>query len=995
MTRQPVEIAISVKDKEDMMKRFLVFITLLVLLPASIFAQHGTSNIYGTVVLRDGPAVPGATITLVGDVIGRKTTTTSNEGNFRFLYLPPGNYELKFERKGFKTVIRKNIRTYVGKNISLKIRTQTTTIREEIEVTGKAGVVDTRKATVGVNFSNEMLRSLPNARNPWTILNLVPGIMMDREDVGGNESGQQSMYAGPGVTMRETAWYMDGANISNSAEAGGTPAYLDVNMYEELQVTLGSNDITAQTGGVQLNFVTRRAGNRIGGGFHLYVEDEAWEMDAAIPPDISQTNPNWGLPGIYRMYQYGVNLGGPIVDDRAWFFGSYAVQDIHSRTIVGDEDTTWLVSGYFKMNLQLGNTSADFMVTYNEKKKWGRPLFSRVQHNDGSLWDQDGPGWLYYGSLQQVVGNLMLNFKVTAQAGRWGVDPRGADIGSSGHNEGNESLYYSYPETLLLNSSIHTQSDTKTANLSLSGNYWAEGLLGGDHEIRFGVDYNSQTASSQTLYANQRLAVIFSALDPDLYREVWLVPDSVTDAGYTRYSIYLQDTSTFARLTVNLGLRYDNEGNRLNPHSLKAFTWYEPGSPYHDLTPAATASQLGEMTIPGISSPVRWRTLSPRFSLSYDITGDGKNVLKLTAARYGSQVGLDLAWKMHPGLRENIYFWVDHNSDNVPNYTEIFWDIGALSSNTRKVDYANNLANFKYADDFNTPLLDEFTLSFEKELMEDLAISIIAIYKRRHNLAAWNNPRGILPTGSQYADANGIETRENWFKVGDFTHPDGQTVPYYGRHEEPIGWYYENYRKRFQRYLGLQMIITKKFSNNSMLDASFTFSDWREFLDLEEEFDLQYINNFDYFNGGVVAQRGGSGFRDIFANSRWMFKFSGLYQLPWGINATAVFRAREGYVIPYNSPVQVAQGGVGWVDMYEPDKKFGDDRLPPFWMLNLGLEKTIKISDTAAATIFVNGYNITNNRTVLMKNPILGSSVDKVQLVSNPGIFQFGFRLTF
>ena len=171
------DVVIKNPRKEVFMKRLIVFAAAMAMIFSLSYAQKASSDIYGTVLLPDGSAIPGVAVTLTGDVIGKKTTVTSEEGNFRFLKLPPGNYELKFELEGFKTVIRKNIRMFVGKNITLNVPMETTTIKEEIIITEKVGVIDTRKTSVGVNVSKEMIQSLPTARNPWTVMNLIPGVM--------------------------------------------------------------------------------------------------------------------------------------------------------------------------------------------------------------------------------------------------------------------------------------------------------------------------------------------------------------------------------------------------------------------------------------------------------------------------------------------------------------------------------------------------------------------------------------------------------------------------------------------------------------------------------------------------------------------------------------------------------------------------------------------------------------------------------------------------
>ncbi|MCK5059202.1 MAG: carboxypeptidase regulatory-like domain-containing protein, partial [Candidatus Aminicenantes bacterium] len=211
------------------MKKLLVALAVVAMLSSLAFGQLASADIYGTVVLPDGSAIPGVAVTLTGDVTGAKTAVTSEEGNFRFIRLRPGTYQLKFELEGFKTVINKGIRMYVGKNKNLSIQMETSTIREEVIIIGKTGAIDVRKTTVGVNITNEMLTSLPTARNPWTVLNLVPGMMLDREDVGGNESGQQSAFYGLGADSDDTTWNIDGANITDPSAIGAAPGYMNTN----------------------------------------------------------------------------------------------------------------------------------------------------------------------------------------------------------------------------------------------------------------------------------------------------------------------------------------------------------------------------------------------------------------------------------------------------------------------------------------------------------------------------------------------------------------------------------------------------------------------------------------------------------------------------------------------------------------------------------------------------------------------------------------------
>ncbi len=139
-----------------------------------------------------------------------------------------------------------------------------------------------------------------------------------------------------------------------------------------------------------------------------------------------------------------------------------------------------------------------------------------------------------------------------------------------------------------------------------------------------------------------------------------------------------------------------------------------------------------------------------------------------------------------------------------------------------------------------------------------------------------------------------------------------------------------------------------------------------------------------------------SGLRDLWVNSRWMVKFTGMYQLPWGINLTCFFQAREGNPQPLRRAVVLNQGKQY---LYRAGYKVGDERLPTFWMLNLGLEKTLKISNTVTATLVLDWYNATNNLIELKHNLSVGDTIDPDEpqpvMWTNPGLFQFGVRINF
>jgi hypothetical protein len=816
------------------------------------------------------------------------------------------------------------------------------------------------------------------------VLAALPGMMVDRVDVGGADSGQQStFYAGGGVSD-DTTWNVDGANITDPSAIGAAPAYLNINAYDELQVNLGANDISAQTGGVQLNFVTKRAGNRTSGDFHLYVEDAKWEMKQDLTPYMVRRH--WVVPGVNRLYQYGVGLGGPIVKDKVWWFGSWAIQDIHKRTEPGFEDATWLVSGYAKVNFQLGNTSGDFHLSHDAKLKWGRTAISPAQQNDGSLYDQDGPGYLLYGGLSHVFGDLMLNVKAVYTDGGFVLDPRGANVNpATGHNEGNDLLVTDW--STWYNAFDHYITNRNSIDVAFDGNYFLEGALGGDHEIRFGVDYFTATTTTQDLYANQRYLIAYTGYPQ--YNMFYAVSDYKFDVGFKRISAYLQDTITWGKLTASFGLRYDKETGNVNPITQPAFTWHEPGSPHHgeQLWPSwNTALEIKNKFTPDAA----WSLLSPRISFTYDITGDGKNVVKISAARYMGQSGNTIAGVYAP-FRAALISWID-NGDSRITYDEIgpvLNNAGFLSQ-----DPVTGLNRIQFADDYNTALLDELVLKFEKAVTEDLAVSLTGFYKKRSKINVDYASSGRFANVGKTIKSNGqVEGKENWVRVTD-TAVAGTQVPTWNQLDTGIGTYLYNKEKAYDTYLGLQFVLNKKLSHRWMANLSFTYQDWKRHRFADEELDL---NNFDFYNGGQMAEStSGSGLTDVFVSSKWMVKLTGMYQLPYGISLTTFFQAREGNPQPFRTTRTLNQGTV---NLYEGNSKLGDRRLPTFWMLNLGLEKTFKVTDLVTATLAIDWYNATNNQIELKHNLTVGATIDPGEpqpvMWSNAGLFQFGIRVNF
>src|SRR5207253_3158038 len=169
------------------------------LIAVSAFAQFQTGNIYGKVQAKDGSVLPGVTVTLTG-VGAPQTTITDAQGNFRFVNLSPGTYSIKAELAGFGTASRSGVGVRVGANADVTMMLNPS-VTESITVTGEAPLLDVRKAGTAINVTKVELEKIPTSRDPWTILQQAPAVLVDRMNVGGNQSGQQSNYIGKGASV--------------------------------------------------------------------------------------------------------------------------------------------------------------------------------------------------------------------------------------------------------------------------------------------------------------------------------------------------------------------------------------------------------------------------------------------------------------------------------------------------------------------------------------------------------------------------------------------------------------------------------------------------------------------------------------------------------------------------------------------------------------------------------------------------------------------------
>jgi hypothetical protein len=980
------------------MKRLLIFLGIVLLVASSLTAQLSTGNIYGKVVDKSGEALPGVTVTLTGSLTGAVPFVTTAEGSFRFISLAPaGDYSLKAELQGFKTTTRGNILIVSGSNVDLTLTLEQGTLSEEVTVTAVTPIIDAKKTSIGVNISQEILQALPSSRDPFSIMKMAVGTVTYTEDVGGSEGGQAVIPTARGG-FTQNLYIIDGAVTNLAVNPGTITTYYDFDSFEEMSVTVGGADVSVQTGGVQLNMVTRRGGNKPTFGGRFYLTDSRFQAN-----NMSDDLRKEGLAGTNRINvirDYGFYLSGPIIKDKFWFYGSYGMQDIQNITIYNAPSKSTLQTLIAKLNLQIvPQNRFEFFAQGNKKLMWGA---------GPSTYDPDGTDRLstyHFGyPTIRIQDEHMFGDNIFASL-RWvWVDaaypfasPRDNEMQLLAINDLRDKRAYGGVEA----GGSHRPQGRLNGSLS----YFNDKLFGVSHEIKVGFEYLSVLEEVEWGYPGNML-LDRNFVDPTADFTGDGLPDIPTDSkfygltlkrGYhdssssKAYAGYISDTLSFGRFNITLGVRYDKQLSKVNPTTIKAI----------DRAKKATSSTLNSKTIdlldsllPAVQIPevlgtaadgsrYSWRVLSPRFSLSYDITGDGKTLAKLSFSQYGNMMTTDNALRNRPGGYAGwLYFYWWDNGDYKVDPSELYWytiksyklyrvfdDNGNFTGNWKDgadkfwggYDYANptklNTSPYVRIDaDAGSPLTTELLFTLEREIVSNFSVQLNLCYRRNTNTTltykyfpdtntlidqSFYVSAGTAPASIPGVSDTGGAKDHEWY------YQNAQATAY-----SPYTWIKKN-KDYYSTYWGFDLVLAKRLTNKWMLNSSFSYQFsapyWGQagFIDPNNRWAIEGVNNAPL----------------------WALKIGGLYQLPYDINFSANLIAHQGRRInrtinltDYRLPNPKSRSAALYLD------PAGAETLPAMFNLGIRLEKMFRFQQVNRIYFMVDIFNALNLITAETRN---------------------------
>ena len=960
--------------------RWTIALLAIALAAAPVLAQYGqsTGGIRGRVTDESGGALPGVQVTIRGPA-APQTVYTDARGEFRAANLDPGTYTLTLTLAGFQTVNRENVAVNLGRNTELTIPMGLTRVEAAVTVTSEAPLLETKRVQNSAVVTQQELKSIPSSRDPWVVLQSAPGVQVDRMNIAGSESGQQSNFSSHGTGGG--TFTVDGVNLTDMSALGASSGYYDFDMFQELQVIAGGGDASIAGSGAHLNMITKRGTNDVHGSARVFGVDERFESSNIPDEALGQGTPIASGNRIETLQDYGAEAGGPIWRDHLWIWGSYGRSQINLVTAGGASDKTTLENLNGKLNWQIvpSNAMTGWWM-HSDKIKFGRSAGpTRPQE---TTWDQTTPQNTWKVDDSQVFSpNVFASVQYNGINGNFTLDPEGGNRQAFIDAEGvwhNSYQIYAAPRP-------QRQGKGEVSVFFNTGNV--------GHELKAGFGYLPTGARSHSIWPGNAVGDLAGGTYGSLFdcevpcAVITRQSNLVVDNEY--WSGFLQDAITLDRFSINVGVRYDKQTGE------NAAT-VVPGNPsFPEILPA--------IDYPGSGQPFEWEDWQPRIGLTYALGANRSTVLKASYARYAEALGTGLIDNINPiGSVSYAYYAWNDDGDNLVQVGEV--DFSELL-NSRGYDPANPAAvsavdNFD--SDIHAPLTDEILAGIDHELFPAFAVGATYTYRK------FSDQLFRFRTGL---------ARDDYVFVRDVTGtlPDGTpySSPVFRIREglaRPPGYTYTNRDDYDQTYHGVDLILTKRLSNRWMARGSFTYS-WNK-QNIGSGGCVDPTNRVPGQSGdggnpetGYTAQTcaddvfvgfrsTGSGAKDsVFLSNEWQFYLNAMYQLPLGFNVAGAFFGRQGYPINWYERV-TGLGDQETRDVAVSD--LDDQRYDNVYNLDLRIEKVVPITQSANLTVSADLFNVTNEDTVLQRFNRLGlSNTNDIKEIQSPRVWRFGLRLAF
>ena len=968
------------------MKKLILF-SLLLAWPASAVAQQQYGRLEGAASDAQGLVLPGVTVTLSSEqLVSDRTATTDVDGSYRFAQLVAGSYNMTFELGGFQTVVFEDIIVVGGSTFEVNATLDIATVAETVTVTGESPVVDVKSTGVSATFDTTQLEDVPSATDMWAVLQQSPGVRMRGYDVGGSHKSQQTGYETFGIRAQNRI-VNDGVNTTESA--GWAGGYYDFYAVAEFQVSAQGADVEMSNAGALVNAVWKSGGNDFSGTEHFAYEPTDWIADNLTSE--LQSRGGTSAP-VIEFYEAHLDLGGPIVRDKAWFYAAYN-RFVIDRIISGQppEDGTDL--GDFDMFTVKANwqiTERDQFITFHHwslKQKPFRGLSATVPAE--SIRAQDSWTWLHKAEWQRVWSDrLYSNIQVNHFGFGWpmvpAVDPATheprVDLGT-GHLTGAGWGVFTF----------NRWKPHSTGQF----NYYLP-TASGSHDLKFGWDW--QIDEEQFGWNSNSGAIRYrddSTQDPARPHNVnevdfWSVPNFNYDRN-AHWDFYFQDIWTISdRLTVNAGVRvgsqfmaYLGSNNVPGGPCDAALGCIREISDIDANVAAAMPLLFGQGGEVPADTVISWWNIAPRLGFTYDLTGAGRSVFKGYWGRYYNNMGsaLDSA---NPGGNKSVrYEFLDQNQNGLfDGVSELGTRLTGSTGAGLGIERAAPVGD-PVDPNLWIPYVDEISVSGEHQVGNDLGMRLSIVHKRQ--TGGWGQALNIArigtlantqqvpcPAACETAGFGGTTITVNGL-------PDGAST------SENLTTNWPNADTAFN-WTTLSLGVNRRFRNNFFWNAYFDFQ-----LRHEGRTPGQSTSPLTTDPVGVGTTYKYGSIPLVQDVTNWQFKGAGRYVMPHDIGAAGTLRYVSGF--PWAPLLSIGVPNVGTQTIFLDN--MSNRRSETVMILDFRLDKEFPIGDQANIQLIFDLFNALNNATETNFNMRAGGSYrETIEWIQGRTI-GFSARLTF
>ena len=707
-------------------------------LPSTVHAQ---SAFVGVVKDATGAVLPGVTVEASSPALIEKvrSATTDGSGAYRIENLRPGVYSLTFSLPGFSPVKREGVELPSNFTSTINGELKVGAMEETVTVSGQSPVVDVQSNSKAQVLPREVLDAVPSAHTIQSVGQLVVGVNLTAPDVGGSQAMQQTYFTVHGLGAAQTTLMMDGMIINGLQGDGAIQTYTNDAGNQEMVYQTGGGTVDSPTGGVKINMIPKEGGNRFSGSVF-----QGYESSSLQANNLSANLASLGVKSVDKIGKYNdtnVTLGGPIMQDKLWFFGSgriFIVNKPIAGTYVSDGTKAGILACANALAGRGGTLCPQGVDPQHQYSGLGRitwqisprqklsGYYDRIHKARGAAMnpgDDQTTSSVVWNSPLYTTNDLKYTATVSSKLLVEG--------GFSSNIERYNNLYavgieQPYGTAAWLANAHHTVDGTASSNTAALAEYGSypdrynlqgsASYITGSQAIKVGVQdswgpYNQTLRANGDLYQNYLTNPATGLPAPSTVTLLATSPlTQWQDRLNANLGIYGQDVITFKRATITVGGRYEYISEQVTGQGAQTGRF-------------ATIPAFGDQEMP------KWKNFMPRTSLVYDLFGNGKTAVRVGYNRFGVAATTTLASLYDPAnavLISATTTWNDKNGDGIAEGAN---HCNFATDPTCEINFAQVPANFgtislaQPAANLSRPYVDQYNLGTTTEVAKGVSVS--------------------------------------------------------------------------------------------------------------------------------------------------------------------------------------------------------------------------------------------------------------------------------